>query len=108
MLKYRRRFLLGLALYIPIAFLIWVVPYAGRLNVIMTEPNVWRGNSVYVFLLFVLASIVQFYMGLHFYQSAYKSLKHKSANMDVLVVVSTSAAWLYGVALMIIGYSTED
>ena len=44
-------------------------------------------------------------MGTDFYKSAYKSLKHKSANMDVLIVIGTSAAWLYGLILILIGYS---
>jgi Cu+-exporting ATPase len=46
-------------------------------------------------------------MGMSFYQSAYKSLKHKSANMDVLIVIGTTAAWSYGLILMLIGYSDE-
>lgn len=46
-------------------------------------------------------------MGIDFYKSAYKSLKHKSANMDVLIVIGTSAAWLYGLILILIGYSDE-
>ena len=40
--------------------------------------------------------------------SAYKSLKHNSANMDVLVVIGTTSAWLYGIILIIMGYSDED
>lgn len=35
---------------------------------------------------------------------AYKSVRHGSANMDVLVVLGTTAAWLYGVILMLIGH----
>lgn len=40
--------------------------------------------------------------------SAFKSLKHGSPNMDVLVTISTSAAWLYGLALVFVGYSEQD
>lgn len=47
-------------------------------------------------------------MGLHFYRSAFKSLKHKSANMDVLIVISTTTAWLYGVVLIFYGYTFEE
>jgi Cu+-exporting ATPase len=47
-------------------------------------------------------------MGNHFYKSAYKSLKHKSANMDVLIVVSTTSAWFYGVVLIFVGYSENE
>jgi Cu+-exporting ATPase len=45
---------------------------------------------------------------MHFYTSAYKSVKHKSANMDVLIVVSTSSAWLYGVVLIFVGYTLDE
>ena len=44
-------------------------------------------------------------MGYPFYISAYKSLRHKSANMDVLIMMGTTAAWLYGIVRMGIGYS---
>ncbi len=43
-------------------------------------------------------------MGASFYISAFKSLKHKSANMDVLVVLGTTAAWLYGIVMIGVGY----
>ncbi|MBM7551277.1 heavy metal translocating P-type ATPase [Thalassobacillus pellis] len=43
----------------------------------------------------VLATPVQFIIGWQFYQGAYKSLKNKSANMDVLVALGTSAAYFY-------------
>lgn len=42
-----------------------------------------------------LATPVQFIIGWQFYTSAYKALKNGSANMDVLVVLGTSAAYFY-------------
>ena len=38
---------------------------------------------------------IQFIIGFQFYESAWKALKSKTANMDVLVVLSTSAAFFY-------------
>ncbi len=38
---------------------------------------------------------IQFVIGFPFYESAWKALKNGSANMDVLVVLSTSAAFFY-------------
>jgi Cu+-exporting ATPase len=46
---------------------------------------------------FVLATPVQFFIGKQFYVGAYKALKNKSANMDVLVALGTSAAYFYSV-----------
>ncbi|MGV2448115.1 UNVERIFIED_CONTAM: hypothetical protein FO527_29430, partial [Bacillus sp. ATCC 13368] len=44
-----------------------------------------------------LATPVQFIIGKQFYVGAYKALRNKSANMDVLVAMGTSAAYFYSV-----------
>ncbi|RWZ60573.1 copper-translocating P-type ATPase [Halobacillus fulvus] len=46
---------------------------------------------------FLLATPVQFYIGAPFYVGAYRALRNKSANMDVLVALGTSAAYFYSV-----------
>jgi len=43
----------------------------------------------------LLATCVQFFVGLPFYISAYYAIREKLANMDVLVVLGTSAAYIY-------------
>lgn len=45
----------------------------------------------------ILATPIQFIIGSQFYVGAYKALKNGSANMDVLVVMGTSAAYFYSV-----------
>lgn len=55
---------------------------------------------------FILATPVQFIIGRQFYVGAYKSLRNGSANMDVLVVMGTSAAYFYSVAETIL-YSSS-
>jgi len=47
---------------------------------------------------FALATPVQLVAGFQFYRGAYKSLRHGSANMDVLVALGTTAAYFYSVA----------
>ncbi|GAF09830.1 Cu+ P-type ATPase [Paenibacillus pini JCM 16418] len=49
----------------------------------------------------VLATPVQFIIGGQFYVGAYKALRNKSANMDVLVALGTSAAYFYSLYLTI-------
>jgi Cu+-exporting ATPase len=49
-------------------------------------------------LLLALATPVQFIVGWRFYRGAYYSLKSRFANMDVLVSLSTSTAYVYSVA----------
>ncbi len=48
-----------------------------------------------------LATPVQFIIGWQFYVGAYKALRNKSANMDVLVALGTSAAYFYSLYLTI-------
>lgn len=67
-----------------------------------------NGVPIYLFLTAAFATIIQLYMGAGFYVSALNSLKHFSANMDVLVMMGTSAAWLYGLVLLAIGYSDNE
>jgi len=43
----------------------------------------------------ILATIVQFIIGVPFYISAYHAIREKLANMDVLVVIGTTSAYLY-------------
>lgn len=50
------------------------------------------------FLLFTLTTPVQFVVGWRFYRGAYNSLKSGFANIDVLVALSTSAAYFYSLA----------
>lgn len=50
----------------------------------------------------ILATIVQFFIGYRFYDGAYKSLRGKMANMDVLVALGTSAAYFYSLAMYVL------
>jgi Cu+-exporting ATPase len=47
-------------------------------------------------------------MGAPFYVGAYKSVRHGSANMDVLVVLGTTAAWAYGVILIFMRFGVGE
>ena len=48
-----------------------------------------------------LATPVQFYVGRRFYAGAAKALRGGAANMDVLVVLGTTAAWLFSAIVTI-------
>lgn len=43
----------------------------------------------------ILASIVQFWAGLNFYKATIPALRHRTANMDTLVAIGTTAAYVY-------------
>ncbi|MFQ5856718.1 MAG: HAD-IC family P-type ATPase, partial [Anaerolineae bacterium] len=52
---------------------------------------------------FALATPVQFYLGRDFYVSAWKATKNKTANMDTLVALGSSAAYFYSAAVLVFG-----
>jgi Cu+-exporting ATPase len=77
----RRRLLLfslGLALTIPIVFITYFTMFP------------WKN-----YLLLVLATPVQFVVGWHFYRGAYSSIRNRFADMNVLVALSSSVAYVY-------------
>ncbi|WP_088291752.1 heavy metal translocating P-type ATPase [Ureibacillus sinduriensis] len=55
----------------------------------------------------ILATPVQFIIGKQFYVGAYKALRNGSANMDVLVVLGTSAAYFYSLYQAIVTAGTH-
>ena len=83
----------------------------GRLmlSALLSLPLLWSMVSHYEWLAFVpvpaligngwfqlaLATIIQFVVGLPFYINAWSALRERTANMDVLVVIGTSSAYLY-------------
>ena len=46
-------------------------------------------------ILFLLTTPVQFYVGLQFYRSFWAALKNKTADMNTLIAIGTSAAYIY-------------
>lgn len=52
---------------------------------------------------FLLALPVQFYVGGHYYRDAFNAVRGGSANMAVLVVLGTSAAFFYSLVVTILG-----
>ena len=52
---------------------------------------------------FLLATPVQFLIGYRFYNGAYKALRGGGANMDVLIVMGTSAAYFYSIYNLLTG-----
>ncbi|MFU2033019.1 copper-translocating P-type ATPase [Bacillus wiedmannii] len=85
------------------------------ISFILSFPLLWAMVSHFSFTSFIylpdmlmnpwvqlaLATPVQFIIGGQFYVGAYKALRNKSANMDVLVALGTSAAYFYSVYLSV-------
>ena len=54
-------------------------------------------------LLLVLATPVQFWAGREFYVSAWSAARHLTSNMNTLIAIGTSAAYLYSAAVTLFG-----
>jgi len=85
---------LGLLFTIPL-FLISMGHDFGLLPMVLAHAP-WLP-----WLLFALATPVQFIVGRSFYINAWKSVKNGSANMDLLVALGTSVAYFYSILVLL-------
>jgi Cu+-exporting ATPase len=61
--------------------------------------GMWSHAPWVNYLFWALATPVQFYTGWDYYVGSYKSLRNKSANMDVLVALGSSVAYVYSIII---------
>lgn len=54
-----------------------------------------------------VSSLMQIFGGRYFYIQAYRSLKHRTANMDVLIVLATSIAYIYSCVVLIVAMAEQ-
>ena len=92
--KQQGKFLFAAILSLP---LLWAMAGHFSFTSFLWVPDAFMNPWVQL----ALATPVQFFIGKQFYVGAYKALKNKSANMDVLVVLGTSAAYFYSIYLSI-------
>ena len=100
--EWRRAWMLSASLAIPVFLISMLIPMTipaldfGSWNLLI--PGLYLGDVICL----LLTVPVQFGIGRRFYASAFKSLKHGSPTMDVLVVLGTSAAFFFSCAAMIV------
>ncbi|MDR7481176.1 MAG: heavy metal translocating P-type ATPase [Armatimonadota bacterium] len=85
------RLRLGVAALLSIPILWGSLPHMGI--------AVWTPPLLHAWVVqFLLATPVQFWAGWRFYRGLWAALRHRSADMNTLIAVGTSAAYLYSVA----------
>jgi P-type Cu+ transporter len=87
----------SIALTIPIVFL--SLPHMLPAQFGYLIPMGLMHNSSYIML--ALATPLQFWVGWRFYKGFWDGIKAKASNMDTLIAIGTSAAYLYSAAVTI-------
>jgi Cu+-exporting ATPase len=85
----------SIALTIPIIFL--SLPHMLPAQFGELLPMTLKHNSSYIML--GLATPLQFWVGWRFYRGFWDGIKAKASNMDTLIAIGTSAAYLYSLAV---------
>ncbi|HSO60609.1 MAG TPA: heavy metal translocating P-type ATPase [Desulfobacterales bacterium] len=88
-----RKFIVGVICSLPLFLL-----SMGR-DFGFTGP--WSQAAWVNWLFWALATPVQFYTGWDYYTGGFKSLRNRSANMDVLVAMGSSVAYAYSVSVLL-------
>ncbi|MDE2052537.1 MAG: heavy metal translocating P-type ATPase, partial [Gammaproteobacteria bacterium] len=79
----------------------WYVAIGALLSVPLLLPML--GIPVAGWLQLALATPLQFLFGARFYAGAWRALRAKTGNMDLLVSLGTSVAYFYGLYLLLFG-----
>jgi len=88
--RQKRLLITGVAFTLPL----FVLSMLHDFNLL---PMAIMSSSWFVYLLWALATPVQFYVGWQYYVGAYKALRNRSANMDVLIAMGSSVAYFYSI-----------
>ena len=99
--EWRRAFWTSFAFAVPVMLISMTIPmYIPALDFGGVEliPGLFLGDVLCLF----LTIPVQFGIGKRFYISSYKSLKHRAPTMDVLIMLSTTAAFIFSIVAMLV------
>lgn len=100
--EWRRAFWYSLSFAFPVFLISMIIPMIiPRMDIgsfLLWIPGLYLGDVICL----ILTIPVQFGIGKRFYISSYKSLKHGSPTMDVLVTLGTSAAFFFSIAAMVV------
>ncbi|KAF6818188.1 heavy metal translocating P-type ATPase [Colletotrichum sojae] len=101
--EWRRAFKMSLSFAIPVFFISMILPMCfpsidfGSWELL---PGIFLGDLICL----ALTIPVQFGIGKRFYISGWKSIKHRSPTMDVLVILGTSCAFFFSIMAMLVSF----
>uniref|UniRef100_A0A4W3K7M9 P-type Cu(+) transporter n=1 Tax=Callorhinchus milii TaxID=7868 RepID=A0A4W3K7M9_CALMI len=99
--RWRRSFVISLVFCVPVmSMMIYMMILEKHHSSMFLERQILPGLSVMNLLSFVLCLPVQVVGGWYFYIQAYNAVKHKTANMDVLIVLATTVAFVYSCVVL--------
>ncbi|KAK7893538.1 hypothetical protein WMY93_022690 [Mugilogobius chulae] len=105
--QWRNSFLFSLIFGVPVMALMIYMMVMDHDSSMPEEHNLLPGLSWLNLSFFILCTIVQIFGGRYFYIQAYRSLKHYTANMDVLIVLATSIAYIYSCVVLIVAMAEK-
>src|ERR671912_1586292 len=94
--KLKKHVAISIALTIPIVILTLPHMFPSQLEDLIPLP---METSYYVML--ALATPIQFWIGWRFYKGMWDGIKARASNMDTLIALGTSAAYVYSAAVTI-------
>ncbi|NHJ46548.1 MAG: copper-translocating P-type ATPase [Asgard group archaeon] len=92
-LHYRNRLIVGTIFTIPLMVFMFID---------MAIEGFMMLNAV-KYTMLALSTVVYLYVGWAFFKSAFKAITHFTSNMDVLVTLGSSAAYIYSIVSLTIG-----
>lgn len=104
--EWRRAFLTSISFAIPVFFINMLLPMYMR-SIDFGAVEICQGLFLGDLLCLGLTIPVQFGIGRRFYVTSYKSLKHRSPTMDVLVMLGTSSAFFYSCFTMVMAIFSD-
>jgi len=88
-----QKFIVGVVFALPL----FVISMLRDFNLI----GMWSHAPWVNWFFLILATPVQFYTGKDYYVGGYKSIRNRSANMDVLIALGSSVAYFYSLAVLL-------
>jgi len=89
-----RKFIVGVTFALPL----FIISMSRDFGLIGSWSHAPWVNWFFLF----LATPVQFYTGMDYYVGAYKNLRNRTTNMDVLIALGSSVAYFYSLAILVL------